>query len=191
MLRAKDEGDARAWKRFDDNAELQVIFAYKPGVPTDVGLIPGNGTTAYCKKSSSDPLMVTRKDPIVQARLQTQVESNKGSEEGSLQADYVVERGDDAAWHQVWTGQMPNTGWHQDGTLEKLRISDRTDGGLYRYKARTQSHWRPSTHSNVLVSVYKFSEAGQVVCRKTSREPGTPACCPTHFRYEARDSRIT
>jgi hypothetical protein len=154
MLRAKDESDARAWKRFDDNAELQVIFAYKPGVPTDVGLIPGTGTTAYCKKSSSDPLIVTGKDPIVQARLQTQVESNKGSEEGSLQAEYVVERGDDAAWHQVWSGHMPGTGWHPDGTLEKMRTSDRADGGLYRYRARTQSHWSYDGKTGDLWSSY-------------------------------------
>ncbi|MFD3622211.1 LamG domain-containing protein [Streptomyces sp. NPDC058676] len=154
MLRAKDEGDPRAWKRFDDSAELQVIFAYKPGVPTDVGLIPGNGATAYCKKSSSDPLIVTRKNPIVQARLQTQVESNKGDEEGSLQAEYLVERGDDAAWHQVWTGHMPDTGWHPDGTLEKMRISDRAEGGLYRYKARTQSHWSYGGKTGDLWSSY-------------------------------------
>ncbi|NUT28690.1 MAG: LamG domain-containing protein [Streptomyces sp.] len=154
MLRAKDESDPRAWKRFDDSAELQVTFAYKPGVPTDVGLIPGDGTTAYCKKSSSDPLIVTRKDPMVQARVQTQVESNKGAEEGSLQAEYVVERGDDAAWHSVWSGHMPDTGWHPDGTLEKLRTSDRADGGLYRYKARTQSHWSYSGKTGDLWSSY-------------------------------------
>ncbi|MFI6495506.1 LamG domain-containing protein [Streptomyces sp. NPDC050564] len=154
MLRAKDESDPRAWKRFDDNAELQVNFAYKPGVPTDVGLIPGDGSTAYCKKSSSDPLIVTRKDPMVQARVQTQVESHKGSEEGSLQAEYVVERGDDDPWHQVWTGHMPDTGWHSDGILEKLRTSDRADGGLYRYKARTQSHWSYSGKTGDLWSSY-------------------------------------
>jgi hypothetical protein len=154
MLRAKDETEPRAWKRFDDNAELQVVFAYKPGVPTDVGLIPGDGTTAYCKKSASDPLIVTRKDPIVQARVQTKVESNKGDEEGSLQAEYLVERGDDAAWHQVWTGHMPDTGWHPDGTLEKLRMTDRAEGGLYRYKARTQSHWSYAGKSGDLWSGY-------------------------------------
>ncbi|MFJ3720812.1 LamG domain-containing protein [Streptomyces sp. NPDC090057] len=141
MLRAKDEGDPRAWKRFDDNAELSVDFAYKPGVPADVGIIPGEGNTGLCYKSSSNPLIVTRKDPMVQARVETLVESNMGTKEGALQAEYVVERGDDAAWHQVWTGYAPDEGWHTDGTLEKLRTTDRADGGLYRYKARTQSHW--------------------------------------------------
>ncbi|WP_432020471.1 LamG domain-containing protein [Streptomyces sp. 1222.5] len=149
MLRAHDESDPRAWKRFDDSAELQVEYAYKPGVPADVGIIPGEGKTGYCNKSSSSPLVVTRTDPMVQARVETQVESNKGDEEGSLQAEYVVERGDDAAWHQVWTGHMPDTGWHPDGTLEKLRTSDRADKGLYRYKARTQSHWSYGSGGNL------------------------------------------
>ncbi|MFJ7963027.1 LamG domain-containing protein [Streptomyces sp. NPDC096324] len=154
MLRAKDESDPRAWKRFDDSAELQVVFAYKPGLPGDVGLIPGDGRTGYCNKSASNPLVVTRKDPMVQARVETQVESHKGDEEGSLQAEYVVERGDDAAWHPVWSGHMPDTGWHSDGTLEKMRTSDRADKGLYRYKARTQSHWSYAGKSGDLWSSY-------------------------------------
>jgi hypothetical protein len=154
MLRAKDESDASAWKRFDDNAELKVNYAFKPGVPTDVGLIPGDGTTAYCKTSSSDPLIVTRVDPMVQGRVQTKVESNMGEEEGSLQAEFVVERGDDAAWHQVWSGYRPDTGWDPDGTLEKMRTSDRADGGLYRMRSRTQSHWSYGAKSGDLFSSY-------------------------------------
>ncbi|MFG3120806.1 LamG-like jellyroll fold domain-containing protein [Streptomyces sp. NPDC048201] len=154
MLRAHDEDDPRAWKRFDDSAELQVNFAYKPGVPTNVGLIPGDGQTAYCNKSSSDPLIVTRKDPMVQARVQTLVEAHKGDEEGSLQAEFAVERGDDAAWHQVWSGYMPNPGWHPDETLEKMRTGERAEGGLYRYKARTQSHWSYSGDTGDLWSSY-------------------------------------
>ncbi|MFD7922189.1 LamG domain-containing protein [Streptomyces sp. NPDC059740] len=154
MLRAKDEGDARAWKRFDKNAELKVNFAYKPGTPANVGLIPGDGTTAYCKTSASDPLIVTRVDPMVQAAVETKVEAHKGDEEGSLQAEFVVERGDDAAWHQVWSGYRPSSGWDPDGTLEKMRTSNRADGGLYRYRARTQSHWSYSGKSGDLFSSY-------------------------------------
>lgn len=154
MLRAKDESDPEAWKRFDDNAELKVTYAYKPGVPTNVGLIPGDGTTAYCKTSSSDPLIVTRVDPMLQARVQTQIEHHMGDEEGSLQAEFVVERGDDAAWHQVWSGYRPSTGWDPDETLEKMRISSRADGGLYRMRSRTQSHWSYSGKSGDLFSSY-------------------------------------
>jgi Concanavalin A-like lectin/glucanases superfamily len=178
MLRAKDEGDPRAWKRFDKSAELQVVFAYKPGVPTDVGLIPGEGQTGYCYKKSS-PLVVTRADPMVQARVQTLVESHKGDEEGRLQAEYVVQRGDDADWHQVWTGHMPDTGWSPDGTLEKMRTSNRADGGLYRYRARTQSHWSYQDKSGDLWSSYsswcyfKIDSSAPKAPRITSNSPYT------------------
>ncbi|MFC7868097.1 LamG-like jellyroll fold domain-containing protein [Streptomyces murinus] len=208
MLKAHDEDDPRAWKRFDDSAELQVTFAYKPGTPTDVGLIPGDGKTAYCNKSSADPLIATRKDPMVQARVQTQVEAHKGDEEGSLQAEYVVERGDDAAWHQVWTGDMPDTGWHPDETLEKMRTGDRADGGLYRYKARTQSHWSYSGKSGDLWSPYSswcyfkidssapkapritagspYTECGVDVCAGTGG-PGVPGS----FTFQPNTADIT
>ncbi|MEE4598922.1 hypothetical protein V2J94_45105 [Streptomyces sp. DSM 41524] len=49
MLRAKDETDATAWKRFEDNATLKVTYVPRPGVPTSVGVIPGDGTSGYCK----------------------------------------------------------------------------------------------------------------------------------------------
>ncbi|UXY33284.1 LamG domain-containing protein [Streptomyces albidocamelliae] len=179
MLRAHDESDPRAWKRFDDSAELQVEYAHKPGVPADVGIIPGEGKTGYCNKSSSSPLVVTRTDPMVQARVETQVESHEGDEEGSLQAEYVVERGDDAAWHQVWTGHMPDTGWHPDGTLQKLRTTDRADKGLYRYKARTQSHWSYAGKSGDLWSSYsswcyfKIDSSAPKAPRITSVSPYT------------------
>ncbi|MFI6940369.1 LamG domain-containing protein [Streptomyces sp. NPDC050418] len=154
MLRAKDEGDPEAWKRFDDNAELKVNYAYKPGVPTRVGVIPGTGTTEYCNKSSSDPLIVTTITPMVQASVQTLVEHHDGDEEGSLQAEFIVERGDDAAWHQVWSGYRPDSGWDPDGTIEKMPTSNRADGGLYRLKSRTQSHWSYNGKSGDLWSGY-------------------------------------
>ncbi|WP_443067192.1 LamG domain-containing protein [Streptomyces sp. NBC_01423] len=154
MLRAQDETDARAWKRFDDNAELKVNYAHQPGVPTSVGVIPGNGTTPYCRKTSADPLMVTRVDPMVQARVQTKVEAHQGENEGSLRAEYVVERGDDAAWHGVWSAARPESGWAPDETLQNLRTSSRADGGLYRLKARTRSHWSYNGASGDLYSSY-------------------------------------
>ncbi|MFI8192148.1 LamG domain-containing protein [Streptomyces sp. NPDC085946] len=154
MLRAKDEGDPGAWKRFDDNAELQVVYVPKPGVPSSVGLIPGNGTTAYCNKSQSDPLVVTRLDPMAQARVQTQVKPKSTEEKGELQAEFVVQRGDDAAWHQVWSDYRPKPGWDPDETLEKVRMDNRADGGLYRMRARTQSHWTYGTRSGDLWSAY-------------------------------------
>ncbi|WP_405748366.1 LamG domain-containing protein [Streptomyces sp. NBC_01411] len=154
MLKAKDEGDTRSWKRFDDNAELKVNYVHMPGVPTNVGVIPGNGSTAYCNPTSTDPLMVTRADPMVQARVQTKVEAHQGDEEGSLQAEYIVERGDDSPWHQVWSDYRPASGWVPDDTLQSVRTSNRADQGLYRLKSRTQSHWSYDGKSGDLFSPY-------------------------------------
>lgn len=157
MLRAKDESDPRAWKRFDSNAELQVTYVHKPGVPTSVGAIPGTGNTAACRPST-DPLTVTTDTPTVQASVQTLVEQHQGDEEGYLQAEFTMERSstDSTAgtWSQVWSDYEPDSGWDPDGTLEKTSTAKLTDGGLYRFHARTQSHWNYDTKSGDLFSPY-------------------------------------
>lgn len=151
MLRAHDETEPRAWKRFDDNAELQVIYAYKPGVPTNVGIIPGTGTTAYCDPSA-DPLVVTMETPKVQARVQTQVPSTSGA---LLQAEFALERrGTDNIWRQIWTGHSPDAGWDPDNTVERMETAELADGYMYRVKARTQSHWTYNTVPGDLWSSY-------------------------------------
>ncbi|WP_420031354.1 LamG-like jellyroll fold domain-containing protein [Streptomyces sp. cg28] len=143
MLRAKDEGEPRAWKRFDNNAELKVNYMHKPGVPTSVGVIPGTGTKTECK-SSSEPTTVTTITPTVRASVQTLVELHQGDEEGSLQAEFYMERSSDdttkGTWNKVWSDYLPKPGWVPDGTVLSLKTDNRADGGLYRFKARTQSH---------------------------------------------------
>lgn len=157
MLRAKDEGNPRAWKRFDDNAELKVWYVHRPGVPTKVGIIPGTGSTAQCRPAS-DPLTVTVDTPTVQASVQTKVEAHEGDEEGSLQAEFVMERSSDdttsGSWSRVWSDYEPDSGWDPDGTVERTTTSKRADGGLYRMKARTQSHWFYNGNSGDLFSSY-------------------------------------
>lgn len=156
MLWAKDEDDPRAWKRFDDNAELQVTYAHKPGVPTNVGLIPGDGNVAYCEKSSTKPLTVTRLDPMVQARVQTKVQPVSGENKPALQAEFVVQnKHADGTWATAWTDFRPrDSGWAPDGELQRMRTNDRADGGVYRYRARTQSHWSYDGKSGDLYSPY-------------------------------------
>ncbi|MEI5103887.1 LamG-like jellyroll fold domain-containing protein [Streptomyces sp. PmtG] len=145
MLRAKDEGEPRAWKRFDNNAELTVQYMHKPGVPTSVGAIPGTGTGKAQCRPAKDPVTVTVDTPKIQARVQTKVEQHQGEEEGSLQAEFVMQRSStdttSGSWSDVWKDYKPNSGWDPDGTLETITTTKRADGGLYRFKARTQSHW--------------------------------------------------
>ncbi|MFD5697979.1 LamG-like jellyroll fold domain-containing protein [Streptomyces lasiicapitis] len=157
MLRAKDEGDPRAWKRFDKNAELKVWYMHKPGVPTSVGAIPGTGNKAQCRPAK-DPLTVTVDTPKVQARVQTKVEQHQGEEEGSLQAEFVMQRSStdttSGSWSEVWKDYEPDSGWSPDGTTEDTTTTKRADGGLYRFKARTQSHWVYNGKKGDLFSPY-------------------------------------
>lgn len=159
MLKAKDEGDPRAWKRFDNNAELKVNYVHKPGVPTSVGAINGTGNEAGpCQKSPTSPQTVTVLTPTVQARVQTLVEQHQGEEEGSLQAEFYMERSSDdtskGTWSQVWSDYKPEAGWDPDGTLETAITTKRAEGGLYRFRARTQSHWVYGGKSGDLFSPY-------------------------------------
>ncbi|MFI8516878.1 LamG-like jellyroll fold domain-containing protein [Streptomyces sp. NPDC085481] len=141
MLRANNESDTRAWKRFNQNAELQIQYVPKPGVPTNVGVIPGDGTIAYCE-AESKPTIVTRADPIAQAMVQTQVTPASGEYLGSLRAYMAVEKKNgDGTWSTSWSTTSPSTGYHVDNTLEKVRMPSRADGALYRMRALTQSHW--------------------------------------------------
>ncbi|MFF6980216.1 LamG-like jellyroll fold domain-containing protein [Streptomyces sp. NPDC008343] len=160
MLKAKDESDVTAWKRFDDNAELQVDFAYQPGVPTRYGLWPGNPggdpDDVQCATSSSNPVIVTRAEPFVQAAVQTKVEHHAGDSEGLLQAEWVMEqRRSDGTWGSSWSGYQPPKGsWGHDGDVETIKVSERTDKTLYRVKVRTQSHWTYGSKSGDLFSSY-------------------------------------
>ncbi|WP_247748852.1 LamG domain-containing protein [Streptomyces sp. 4R-3d] len=155
MLWAKDEKDPRAWKRFDKNAELQVTYVPQPGVPTSVGLIPGDGTAAYCRTDPDAPLTVSRLDPMVQARVQTKVQPKAGEEKGSLQAGFRAARKlADGTWEEIWSDTAPTSGFDPDGTLEKTRTTNRTDGTEYRYRARTQSRWSYGGKSGELASAF-------------------------------------
>ncbi|MFD0396225.1 hypothetical protein ACFQ3Z_45415 [Streptomyces nogalater] len=85
---------------------------------------------------------------------------------------------------------MPNPGWHPDETLEKLRTNDRADKGLYRYKARTQSHWSYAGKSGDLWSPYsswcyfKIDSTAPKAPRITAGSP-TPSARRTCARARA------
>lgn len=184
MLRAKNESDTRAWKRFNQNAELQVQYVPKPGVPSNVGVIPGDGTTAYCDPESR-PTIVTRADPIVQAMVQTQVAPASGEYQGALRAYAAVQKkGADGTWSASWSATSPSTGYHVDNTLEKVRMSAREDGALYRMRALTQSHWTYAGVTSSAASAYSpwcyfKMDTTSPSAPQISLEPGNPYTCTT------------
>lgn len=155
MLRAQDESNPDAWKRFDDNAELQINYVPKPGLPTPYGVIPGYGASRHCNPEN-DPLTVTRSDPMVEAGVQALVQPQSNGFKGSLRAYFDAERQDPATknWIHTWDATSPSTGYDPDGTLESVRTTYRADNILYRVRMLTQSYWTHDGTTSRMSSAY-------------------------------------
>ncbi|WP_258177231.1 LamG-like jellyroll fold domain-containing protein [Streptomyces solincola] len=155
MLQAADESNADAWKRFDDNAELKVVYVLKPGAVTDDGVIPGNGTVQGCSTSDATPVVATRLDPLLQARVQTSVKPAGTEERGSLRAHFWVERKmPDGSWSDS-RYNVPSTGYYIDDTIARQRLTGGVDGALYRVRSLTQTFWTYEGATTAMSSGYR------------------------------------
>ncbi|MFD4586913.1 LamG-like jellyroll fold domain-containing protein [Streptomyces sp. NPDC058434] len=158
MLRAKDEGNADAWKRFKENAELKVVYVIKPGLVSNDGVIPGNGTVERCSTSDATPIIATRSDPMLQARAQTAVQPANDEERGSLRVHYWVERKLPGG---TWTADppvqfnVPSTGYIVDDALARQRLANGVDGALYRVRSLVQTFWTYEGVTTAISSGYK------------------------------------
>ncbi|MEV6654863.1 LamG domain-containing protein [Streptomyces sp. NPDC051219] len=131
-------------KRFNENAELQVIYVPKPGMTTGVGVATGTGTTYSCAKTVADAAVVTVVNPSVRATVQTLVQpkTNEGEFRGSLRAYFAVEKQKpDGTWVGAWTATSPASGFVMDGMEESLNTAALVENGVYRLKTLTQSYW--------------------------------------------------
>lgn len=141
MLRAKNENDPDAWKRFKDNAELQVVYVLKPGYPINVGAIPGDGTVAHCSRDGNNPDIATVVAPRLQGRVRTLSTPANDSEKGSLRSHFYVQKKSGTSFVDHWRVNEPTAGYDINGTLETVALSGGTDGTVYRFKVLTQSFW--------------------------------------------------
>ncbi|WP_331452548.1 LamG-like jellyroll fold domain-containing protein [Streptomyces sp. SS162] len=154
MLRATDEGNPDAWKRFDDNAQLQINYVPKPGLPSPYGVVPGNGTMRYCNPHIGDPLIVTDSTPRVQAGTQTLVQPASNGFKGSLRAYFDAERYDPntGKWIHTWDALSPS--YRPDGYLETVEMSYRADQIMYRVRMQTRSYWTHEGKTSSMSSGY-------------------------------------
>ncbi|MFF8975074.1 LamG-like jellyroll fold domain-containing protein [Streptomyces sp. NPDC014995] len=141
MLRAKDENDPDAWKRFKENADLQVVYVLKPGYPVNVGAIPGYGAEAHCSVDGNNPDVATRVDPTLQGRVRTLYPPATDAEKGSLRAHFYVQKKTSSGFVDHWQVNEPTSGYDVNGDLEKVSLASGADGTVYRFKVLTQSFW--------------------------------------------------
>lgn len=139
-LRAHDESDTSAWKRFRNDAVLEVDFVGLPDKPTGIGLVTGSGTV--CERSAADPAVVSDPTPALRAYAQTKP---GGEKEAQLRVYFDLDhRNTDGTWSDTSAGNgsvRPSTGYIGDGKSVTLTWSSLTDGRLYRYQAYTHSFY--------------------------------------------------
>jgi hypothetical protein len=139
MLKAHDESDPNSWKRFDDNAELDVKYVGIPAKPTKIGLVTGTGVA--CETDKSDPLVVSDPTPALTATPQTAAGGESGA---SLRAVYSVDKytASSDTWSNVFETARPTSGYVGDNVSPgSVPTSTLTEGTLYRYRAWTRSYY--------------------------------------------------
>ncbi|MFE1013772.1 LamG-like jellyroll fold domain-containing protein [Streptomyces sp. NPDC058794] len=157
-VRAHDESDTSAWKRFRNDAVLAVDFVGLPDKPTSVGLQGGGTSTApICEDNASDPAIVSDPTPLLKATAQTK----SGGENGAQLRVYfdIDVQNADKTWTDVNPGNgslSPTTGYVGDNRTVSLTWSKLADGKLYRYHAWTWSYYGASHLSSVASNGYCY-----------------------------------
>jgi hypothetical protein len=143
-IRAHDESDASAWKRFRNDAVLAVDFVGLPDKPTGVGLQGGGSSTApVCERDASDPAIMSYAEPNLKATAQTKPGGEKNAQ---LRVYFDVDvQNADKTWTDVApppSGSLsPTTGYVDDNRALSVKWSRLAEGKLYRYHAWTWSYY--------------------------------------------------
>ncbi|MEU0342029.1 LamG-like jellyroll fold domain-containing protein [Streptomyces bobili] len=139
-IRAHDESDTSAWKRFKNDAVLAVDFVGLPAKPTGIGLVTGSGTV--CETAESDPAIVSDPTPALTATAQT---ASGGEKDAQLRVYFDLDhKNSDSTWSDTTAGNgdlSPSTGYVGDGVKLTKSWSTLTEGTLYRYRAWVRSYY--------------------------------------------------
>ena len=137
-LRAHDEGDTSAWKRFRNDAVLAVDYVGLPAKPTGIGLVTGSGTV--CETKESAPAVVSDPTPTLASIPQTV----SGGESGAMlrAAMDVDKKLADGTWPDAFTTiERPTTGHVGDNVKVTASTPTLSEGVLYRYGSWTRSYY--------------------------------------------------
>lgn len=138
MLKAHDETDTSAWKRFKNDAVLAVKFVGLPAKPTGIGLNVGN--KPVCETSASDPLITSDPTPALMTTPQT---ASGGEKDAQLRGAMSVDKkAADGTWASAFTDIVrPTTGYVGDNVKVTAPTPTLTEGTLYRYRSWARSYY--------------------------------------------------
>ncbi|MFJ9117373.1 LamG-like jellyroll fold domain-containing protein [Streptomyces sp. NPDC102394] len=169
-IRAHDETDSAAWKRFKNDAVLAVKFVGLPDKPSAIGLVTGSGTV--CETDESDPAIVSDPTPALTATAQTKA---GGEKDAQLRIAYDLDRRSGSSWVDTTPGngdERPSSGYVSDNTRVNLSWSTLTDGTLYRYRAWVRSYYNNGDSS--LAGPSNASTTGWCYFKVDSSAPKAP-----------------
>ncbi|MFF6801315.1 LamG-like jellyroll fold domain-containing protein [Streptomyces sp. NPDC012616] len=140
-IKAHDESDPSAWKRFKNDAVLAVKYVAVPALPTEVGLVTGTGFV--CTTNAADPAVVSDPTPLVQGRPRT---ASGGSVGASLRIRWRTEKSAGTSWTVAHTDvDGPTSGYVGNLVKQSRSLPALEEGVLYRLKALTLSYYQDGT----------------------------------------------
>ncbi|MEV8002675.1 LamG domain-containing protein [Streptomyces parvus] len=143
QLRAHDEGDTAAWKRFKNDAVLSVKYVGKPALPVNVGIVSGNGTV--CSPSSADPAVISDPTPQLVGKPKTMA---GGESQANLRIRWRTERWNGSAWVLAQTDMdSPTSGYVGNLSLQSKSLPTALTAGVaHRLTAVTLSYYEGGTN---------------------------------------------
>nr|WP_152884153.1 LamG-like jellyroll fold domain-containing protein [Streptomyces adustus] len=144
LLKARDETDTSAWKRFRNDAVLSVTYVGLPAVPTKAGIVEGNGIS--CDTDSADPDVITDPTPSLTATVWTATGGGSGA---SLRAHYYIQqKNSDGTWSVATEPVRPTSGYVGNGTVLTYPSPITLSGGpLYRLAVFGRSYYNSGDDS--------------------------------------------
>ncbi|MFR9799263.1 LamG domain-containing protein [Streptomyces sp. MS06] len=138
LLKARDETDTSAWKRFRNDAVLSVTYVGLPAVPTSAGLVQGSGIS--CETNSTDPDVIADATPDLTAKVWTATGGGSGA---SLRAHFYIQRkNSDGSWSVATEPVRPTSGYVGNGAVvtypSPVTLSE---GTLYRFAVFSRSYY--------------------------------------------------
>ncbi|MFJ9662696.1 LamG-like jellyroll fold domain-containing protein [Streptomyces griseoflavus] len=141
-IRAHDESDTSAWKRFKNDAVLDVKYVAIPATPTEVGMVSGTGFV--CSTDAANPSIVSDPTPQVQGRPRTAAGGEKGA---SLRIRWRTEKYSGSSWTVAHTDvDGPTTGYVGNLVKQTRSLPTLQEGVKYRLKALTLSYYEDGGH---------------------------------------------
>ncbi|SHN22613.1 serine/threonine protein kinase [Actinacidiphila paucisporea] len=135
-LRAHDESDTSAWKRFKNDAVLSVTFVGQPALPTDVGIV--SGSSPVCHTNYLEPQTVSDPTPLIAGRPQTAAGGESGAR---LRVRWRVEKWNGTVWGPAIADLLrPTSGFVGDNVQQTVSAPALSEGVSYRLRAQTLSY---------------------------------------------------